>query len=620
MVSLEEKLKNLPDKPGVYIMRNEENQIIYVGKAIDIKNRVRQYFQHSKNQSVKVYAMVENIKDFDYIITKNELEALILECNLIKKHRPKYNVTLKDDKHYPYIKITMDESFPRVIIVREIKKDKGKYFGPYADSKAVKQTIGLIQRIFPIRDCNKDMERIMEGDRPCLNAHINRCIAPCTGKVSKEEYNNIIKDIWLFLEGKQQKLITGLEERMEEYAGNLEFEKAAEVRDQLTAVNKINEEQIVISSKLEDIDVIAYDTKFNLVSVQVFFIRLGKLIGRENFFLSDEEKSDEAEVLGSFIKQYYNKAIFVPKTILIPIEIDDKEVLAKWLSEKKGSKVKISIPHRGDKRKLLQMAQNNAKESLRLEIEKHDRNEKKTSRLFEELAMYLGIDHSINRIEAFDISNIQGVDNVGSMIVFEEGKPIKKHYRRFKIKGFEGQDDYGSLREIIERRFQHGLEERKEIDNRKGEYENSKFALFPDLLLVDGGLGQVNAVNSVLEQLDINIPVCGMVKDNKHRTRGIIFGNKEIILPGNTEVFKLIVRIQDEAHRFAITYHRSLRKKRITKSVLDDIPGIGAVRKNALLKHFKNIDQIKAAKAEDLLMVEGINKKIAENIINFFNK
>ncbi len=620
MVSLEEKLKNLPDKPGVYIMRNEENQIIYVGKAINIKNRVRQYFQHSKNQSVKVYAMVENIKDFDYIITKNELEALILECNLIKKHRPKYNVTLKDDKHYPYIKITMDESFPRVIIVREIKKDKGKYFGPYADSKAVKQTIGLIQRIFPIRDCNKDMERIMEGDRPCLNAHINRCIAPCTGKVSKEEYNNIIKDIWLFLEGKQQKLITGLEERMEEYAGNLEFEKAAEVRDQLTAVNKINEEQIVISSKLEDIDVIAYDTKFNLVSVQVFFIRLGKLIGRENFFLSDEEKSDEAEVLGSFIKQYYNKAIFVPKTILIPIEIDDKEVLAKWLSEKKGSKVKISIPHRGDKRKLLQMAQNNAKESLRLEIEKHDRNEKKTSRLFEELAMYLGIDHSINRIEAFDISNIQGVDNVGSMIVFEEGKPIKKHYRRFKIKGFEGQDDYGSLREIIERRFQHGLEERKEIDNRKGEYENSKFALFPDLLLVDGGLGQVNAVNSVLEQLDINIPVCGMVKDNKHRTRGIIFGNKEIILPGNTEVFKLIVRIQDEAHRFAITYHRSLRKKRITKSVLDDIPGIGAVRKNALLKHFKNIDQIKAAKAEDLLMVEGINKKIAENIINFFNK
>ena len=407
---------------------------------------------------------------------------------------------------------------------------------------------------------------------------------------------------------------------MEEYAGNLEFEKAAEVRDQLTAVNKINEEQIVISSKLEDIDVIAYDTKFNLVSVQVFFIRLGKLIGRENFFLSDEEKSDEAEVLGSFIKQYYNKAIFVPKTILIPIEIDDKEVLAKWLSEKKGSKVKISIPHRGDKRKLLQMAQNNAKESLRLEIEKHDRNEKKTSRLFEELAMYLGIDHSINRIEAFDISNIQGVDNVGSMIVFEEGKPIKKHYRRFKIKGFEGQDDYGSLREIIERRFQHGLEERKEIDNRKGEYENSKFALFPDLLLVDGGLGQVNAVNSVLEQLDINIPVCGMVKDNKHRTRGIIFGNKEIILPGNTEIFKLIVRIQDEAHRFAITYHRSLRKKRITKSVLDDIPGIGAVRKNALLKHFKNIDQIKAAKAEDLLMVEGINKKTAENIISFFNK
>lgn len=619
MVNLEEKLKNLPDKPGVYIMRNDENRIIYVGKAINLKNRVRQYFQHSKNQLAKVYAMVENIVDFDYIITKNELEALILECNLIKKHRPKYNVTLKDDKHYPYIKITMDESFPRVIIVREIKKDKGKYFGPYADSKAVKQTIDLIQRIFPIRDCNKDIDRIMGSDRPCLNAHINRCIAPCTGKVGKEEYDSIIKDICLFLEGKQQKLISGLGKRMDEYAKNLEFERAAEVRDQLSAVNKINEEQIVISAKLEDIDVIAYETNSNLVSVQIFFIRSGKLIGRENFFLSDEEKSDEEEVVGSFIKQYYNKAIFVPKTILVPIEIEDSEVLGKWLSEKKGSKVKIAVPHRGDKRKLMQMAQNNAKESLRLEIEKHNKNKERTSKLFEELATYLGISNNIHRIEAFDISNIQGVDNVGSMIVFEEGKPVKKHYRRFRIKGFEGQDDYGSLREIIDRRFQHGLEERKTIANKNSDYKNTKFALFPDLLLIDGGSGQVNTVNSVLEKLELNIPVCGMVKDNKHRTRGIIFDNKEIILPKNTEVFKLIIRIQDEAHRFAITYHRSLRKKKITKSVLDDIPGVGAKRKNALLKHFKNIEQIKVASLEDLLSVEGINKKVAENIIDFFS-
>lgn len=620
MVNIEEKLKNLPDKPGVYIMRDDQNQIIYVGKAINLKNRVRQYFQHTKNQLAKVYAMVENIYDFDYIITKNELEALILECNLIKKHRPKYNVTLKDDKHYPYIKITLNESYPRVIIVREIKKDKGKYFGPYADSKAVKQTIDLIQRIFPIRDCNKDIERIMGSERPCLNAHINRCIAPCTGKVSKEEYDSIIKDICLFLEGKQQKLINGLVKRMDDYAENLEFERAAEVRDQLSAVNKINEEQIAISSKLEDLDVIAYDTKSNLVSVQVFFIRMGKLIGRENFFLTDEEKSDEAEVVGSFIKQYYNKAIFVPKTILIPIEIEDKELLDKWLSEKKGSKVKILIPHRGNKRKLLQMAQDNAKESLRIEIEKHEKSKGKTSKLFDELALYLGLSGSIHRIEAFDISNIQGVDNVGSMIVFERGKPVKKHYRRFRIKGFEGQDDYGSLREIIGRRFQHGFDERNSIENKNSDYKNTKFALFPDLLLIDGGLGQVNAVKAVIEKFDLSIPVCGMFKDNKHRTKGIVFNNKEIILPKNTEVFKLIIRIQDEAHRFAITYHRSLRKKKITKSILDDIPGIGAARKNALLKHFKNIEQIKSSAIEDLMVVEGINKKTAESIVKFFNK
>ena len=620
MVTLEEKLNNMPDKPGVYIMRNEENQIIYVGKAINLKNRVRQYFQNSKNQLAKVYAMVENIKDFDYIITKNELEALILECNLIKKHRPKYNVTLKDDKHYPYIKITLGESFPRIIIVREIKKDKGKYFGPYADSKAVKQTISLIQRIFPIRDCNKDIEKIAGMNRPCLNAHINRCIAPCTGKVSKEEYNSIIKDICLFLEGRQQKLITDLERRMEEYSRDLEFERAAEIRDQLLAVNKINEEQIVISAKLEDLDVIAYDTKSNLVSVQVFFIRLGKLIGRENFFLTDEEKSEEAEVVGSFIKQYYNKAIFVPKNILVPIEIDDKDILAKWLSEKKGGKVRIAVPQRGDKRKLMQMAQNNAKESLRLEIDKQNKYKEKTSKLFKELEGCLNIGDNIHRIEAFDISNIQGVDNVGSMIVFEEGKPVKKHYRRFKIKGFEGQDDYGSLKEIIDRRFQHGLEERLEIEGKDGEYEHGKFSVFPDLLLIDGGLGQINGVKTILEKFNLDIPVCGMVKDNKHRTRGLIYEDSEISLSKSSEVFKLITRIQDEAHRFAINYHRSLREKKITKSILDDIPGVGAVRKNALLRHFKNIEHIKAASLDDLLEVDEINKKVAEEIINFFKK
>lgn len=620
MLNLEEKLKNLPDKPGVYIMKNEQKQIIYVGKAINLKNRVRQYFQSSKNQLPKVYAMVENIKDFEYIITKNELEALILECNLIKKHRPRYNVMLKDDKHYPYIKITLEESFPRVIKVREIKKDKAKYFGPYTDGKAVNQTIELIQRIFPIRSCSKNIEKIAGKERPCLNAHIKRCIAPCTGKVSKEEYDNIIQSVCLFLEGKQQKLIIDLEEKMGKHAQNLEFEKAAEVRDQLEAVRKISEKQIIISSKLEDQDVIAYDIKSGLVCVQIFFIRLGKLIGRESFFLSDVGKSEGTEIVGSFIKQFYNKAIFIPKNILVPIDLDEKEILEQWLSEKKGNKVNIVIPQRGDKHKLLQMVKNNAEESLRLEIDKLSKDQEKTSESFRGIAQSINLPEDIYRIEAFDISNIQGVDNVGSMIVFEEGKPAKKHYRRFRIKGFEGQDDYGSMKEIVERRFARGLLERKEIESKGEDFKTGKFSVFPDLIMIDGGLGQVNVVKSVLEQLGLVIPICGMVKDSKHRTRGLISNGEEIYMPMNSPAFKLIVKIQDEAHRFAITYHRSLRDKKIVKSVLDEIEGVGPARKKALLKHFNSIEHIKTASVDELIAVDGINKNVAENIYNYFKK
>ncbi len=620
MLNLEEKLKNLPDKPGVYIMKNEQGQIIYVGKAINLKNRVRQYFQSAKNQPPKVSAMVENIEDFEYIITDSELEALILECNLIKKHRPRYNVMLKDDKHYPYIKVTLGESFPKVTKVREIKKDKAKYFGPYTNGKAVNQTIELIHRIFPIRSCSKNIEKIAGKERPCLNAHINRCIAPCTGKVSKEEYDNIIQSVCLFLEGKQQKLIIDLEEKMEKYAQNLEFEKAAEVRDQLEAVRKISEKQIIISSKLEDQDIIAYDMKSGLICVQIFFVRLGKLIGRESFFLSDGGESEGAEIVGSFIKQFYNKALFIPKNILVPIDLDEKEILQKWLGEKKGSKVSIIVPLRGDRRKLIEMVENNAKESLRLEIEKLSKDEERTTESCREIAKYLNIQDNIHRIEAFDISNIRGVDNVGSMIVFEEGKPAKKHYRRFKIKGFEGQDDYESMKEIIERRFVHGLEERNQIESRGGEYETGKFSIFPDLIMIDGGIGQVNAVKPIIEQLKLDIPVCGMVKDNRHRTKGLVYDGNEINVPVNTGAFKLIARIQDEAHRFAITYHRSLREKKITKSILDEIPGIGTVRKKALLKHFKNLEGIKAASLEELLSVDGINKNVAENLYNFFKK
>ncbi len=618
MLALEEKLKNLPEKPGVYLMKNEHRQIIYVGKAINLKHRVRQYFQSSKSQLAKILVMVENIKDFEYIITKNELEALILESNLIKKYRPRYNVTLKDDKHYPYIKVTLNEKYPRVIIVREIKKDRAKYFGPYADSKAVKQTIDLVHSIFPLRSCKKDIEKIAGKTRPCLNAHIERCIAPCTGKISQEEYGEIIKDTCAFLEGKQTKIISELEEKMKRFAGNLEFERAAEIRNQLDAINKINEEQIIISPRMEDIDVIAYSIKESLVSVQVFFVRIGKLIGRENFFLTDIGNSDEEEIVASFIKQYYNKAVFVPKNILLPIELDEKGLLEKWLSEKRGFRVKLNVPYRGDKRKLLEMAKNNAKDSLRMELERINKNKDKTSELFKKLADYLAIEDKIYRVEAFDISNLQGVDNVGSMIVFEDGKPIKKHYRRFKIKGFQGQDDYEALREITKRRFLRAMEERKVLDYQGRDYADSKFALLPDLILIDGGLGQVNAVKSIMEELELDIAIAGIVKDKKHRTRGLIYNEKEILIPSRDEVFKLITRIQDEAHRFAITYHRSLREKAIKKSVLDDIPGIGKARKSALLKHFKNIDMIKNASLEDLLAVKNINIKAAENIIKHF--
>lgn len=620
MLKLEEKLKNLPDKPGVYIMKNENNHIIYVGKAINLKNRVRQYFQASASKSAKVHAMVENIRDFEYIITANELEALILECNLIKKHRPRYNVMLKDDKHYPYIKVTTNESFPRVLKVREIKKDGAKYFGPYTDTKAVNQTIQLISKIFPIRSCNKNIEKIAGKERPCLNAHINQCIAPCTGKVSKEEYNKLVNSVLLFLEGKQQELLSELEVKMEKYAESLEFEKAAELRDQIEAVKKINEKQIIISSRMEDQDVIAYAESGEIVCVQAFFVRGGKLIGRETFFLSDVGNSDGGEIISSFMKQFYNKALYIPKTILVSNEFDEKELIEEWLAKKKGSKVSITAPQRGDRRKLVEMARSNAEENLRLEIEKIEK-EKKPSEACRELAGFMDLYHrEIYRIEAFDISNIQGVDNVASMIVFENGKPAKKNYRRFRIKGFEGQDDYGSMREILWRRFTHGIEERKKIDEEDGDYTKGKFSEFPDLIMIDGGKGHVNAASEVLTELNLSIPICGMVKDERHRTRGLIYDDTEINIPPRSLAFKIVAFIQDEAHRFAIEYHRSLREKKLEKSVLDEIEGIGPGRKKALFTHFKSIEAIKKASIEELAQVKGMNKKAAENIYNFFNK
>ena len=619
MINLEEKLKNLPDKPGVYIMKNEDNHIIYVGKAINLKNRVRQYFQASRNQPPKVYAMVENIRDFEYIITASELEALILECNLIKKHRPRYNVMLKDDKQYPYIKVTLNESYPRVLKVREIKKDGAKYFGPYTDGRAVNQTIELVSKIFPIRSCSKNIERVAGKERPCLNFHIKRCIAPCTGKVSKEEYNRIVKSVCLFLEGKQQDLLEDLQGKMAGYAESLDFEKAAELRDQIDSLKKISEKQIIISSRLEDQDIIAYAEQVETVCIQAFFVRKGKLIGRETFFLSDFGNSDGSEIISSFLKQFYSKVLYIPKTVLVPDEFEEKAVIEEWLGEKRGSKVSIIAPQRGDRRKLVQMARSNAEENLRLEMEKSEKA-KKISEACKELAGYLNIGEDIYRIEAFDISNIQGVDNVASMIVFEGGKPAKKNYRRFKIKGFEGQDDYGSMREILWRRFTHGIKERNKLDEENEDYSHGKFSEFPDLIMIDGGLGHVNAASEVLKELNISIPLCGMVKDDRHKTRGLIYHENEIAIPARSEAFKLIAVMQDEAHRFAIEYHRSLRQKKIAKSALDEIAGIGPGRKRALFKHFKGIEDIKKASIEELAAVKGMNRKAAENIYNFFNK
>ena len=619
MISLEDKLKNLPEKPGVYIMRDQYNEIIYIGKAINLKNRVRQYFQNSKNQYPKVAAMVERITDLEYIITDSELEALILECNLIKKHRPKYNVMLKDDKQYPYIKITVKEDYPRLLIVREIKKDGAKYFGPYTDVTAVNRTIDLLKGLFPIRYCNKNISRAIGKERPCLNYHIKKCIGPCQGNVSKEQYRELIDSIIMMLEGKQEQVLKQLEEKMHQAAENLDFEKAAEIRDNMNSLIKIAEKQKVISSALIDQDIIAFALNESESCIQVFFVRGGKLIGREHFLIEDTKLSDSKEILSSFIKQYYGSDALIPREIILQEEIDEINIIERWLSDKKGGRVKLVVPQRGEKQKLIEMVGRNAEDTLRLLIEKQKNDTEKTMGACRELKDILELNAVPERIEAFDISNIQGVLNVGSMIVFEQGKPNNRNYRRFKIKSVEGANDYESMREIIERRFAHGLKEREELEAEEKDFELGRFSLFPDVIMLDGGVGQVNAVLPVLRELNINIPVCGMVKDDKHRTRGLIYNGREIELPKGSKVFRLISAIQEEAHRFAISYHKSLRSKTSVKSALDDIPGIGPARRKALLKSFGSLKNIKKASLEELEKVQGMNRKAAEVVYNFFN-
>lgn len=618
MFDIEEELKKLPDKPGVYIMKDENGEIIYVGKAISLKKRVRQYFQSSKNNTPKVNAMVKNISEFEYIIVDNEVEALILEANLIKKNRPKYNILLRDDKQYPYIKITTNEKYPRVIKTRRVIKDGAKYFGPYPSVYAVNDTLDIIRNLYPMRSCKKNLEKNMGKDRPCLNYHIGRCLAPCQGNVDEGKYMEMIDEIIMFLNGKEDKLISIIEEKMKKASEELDFENAAKYRDQINSLEVILEKQKIVSTTLIDQDIIGMAKGIDDACLQVFFVRGGKIVGREHFILSDVEYDERKDILSSFVKQFYIGTAYIPKEILVEAEFDDMGAVSKWLSNKKGSKVVIKVPKRGEKNALMEMVQQNAIITLKQHGENMKRKLEEKENALKELKEVLKLQKIPNRIEAYDISNIQGIESVGSMVVFEGGVSKKSDYRRFKIKSVIGPDDYASMKEIISRRFNRGIKEKELIEKNKIQIKD--FSIFPDLIMIDGGKGQVNIAEEVLKDLGLTIPICGLVKDDNHRTRGIIYKNEEIDLAENSSTFRMITRIQDEAHRFAISYHRSLRDKKMFKSVLDDIKGVGEKRKKALLKTFGSIEGIKTASIEELANVDGMNRKVAEEVYGFFRE
>ncbi|MBU3172338.1 excinuclease ABC subunit UvrC [Clostridium estertheticum] len=617
MFDFDYQLKTLPDAPGVYLMKNNLGEIIYVGKAKILKNRVRQYFKSSKNHSVKVMAMVKNIAEFEYIVTDSEMEALILECNLIKKYSPRYNILLKDDKHYPFIKITINEEFPRVFVTRNIANDGGKYFGPYTDSAAVYSTIELIKQIFPLRTCRRNIKEGVLYDRPCLNYHIGLCKAPCTGYISKEDYGKIIKGALDLLTGRDKSIKEDLRNKMETASEVLEFEKAAMLRDKIMAIEKINEKQKIIIGNCENEDFINVYVDEKDVCIQVFFLRDGKIVGREHFILNDEAENVENELIEEFIKRFYGGTAFIPKTIYVPF-ISEVEILEQWLSAKKDSKVTIKIPQKGEKKKTLEMVANNAKITLE-NFKLKDMQDKEIHKIaMREITELLKLDEIPDRIESYDISNIMGVDSVGSMVVFEGGKPKNSDYRRFKIKSVIGANDYDSMREILERRFRRGLDEVERIKERNLELSKGKFCVFPDLILMDGGKGQVNVALEVLNNLNIDIPVCGMVKDDRHKTRGLIYNNIELFMKSNSQSMHLITRVQDEVHRFAITYHRTLRDKRTLYSILDNIPNIGEKRRRELLKKFGSIDNIKGADEKELMDTPSMDSKSAECVILYF--
>lgn len=613
MFDIQEELKKLPDKPGVYIMKDEEGNIIYIGKAVVLKNRVRQYFQASANHSPKVVAMVARIKEFEYIVTDSELEALILECNLIKKHKPKFNILLKDDKHYPYIKVTMNEDYPRVLMTRRLEKDGAKYFGPYSNSFAVKETIDLIKKLFPIKTCNKVFPRDIGKERPCLNFHIYQCLGPCRGDVNKEEYRALMKDICNFLAGKQDEVVARLEEQMKSAAEGMEFEKAASIRDKIKSIKHIAERQKVLSTAMEDQDIIAFAKGQTDSCIQVFFVRGGKLIGREHFIFEGVGDVDDRELMSSFVKQFYSSTAYVPNEILLQEDIDELNIIESWLSGKRASKVHIKVPRRGEKHQLIEMVSQNALIALNQFKDRMKKEELTSNEGLRGMTELLGLEEVPERIEAYDISNTGSSEIVASMVVFENGKAANKEYRRFKIKSLDSQNDYASMQEVIFRRFKHAEREMKDESMEEG-----KFTRMPDILLIDGGLGHVNAVLDVLKELGVTLPVFGMVKNDQHRTRGLMSRDEEFDLANNLPVLRFVTSIQDEAHRFAVEYNRSLRKKRYVKSALDEIEGIGPKRKKALIRHFGSMTKIKTAEIEELMQVEGISRAVAEKIHDHF--
>ncbi|MEE1249315.1 MAG: excinuclease ABC subunit UvrC [Lachnospiraceae bacterium] len=619
MFEIEEELKKLPDKPGVYIMHDEKDDIIYVGKAVNLKNRVRQYFRPSHDEGIKKAKMVEQIRRFEYIITDSELEALVLECNLIKEHRPKYNTMLRDDKTYPYIRVTLGEDFPRVLFSRQMKKDKSKYFGPYTSAGAVKDTIELIQKMYQIRTCNRSLPKDIGKERPCLNYHIKKCNAPCQGYISKEEYHKSIEMVLSFLNGNYQPIIKDLEKKMMLASDSLEFERAIEYRELLNSVKQIAQKQKITSFDGEDKDVIALAGDERDAVVQVFFVRGGKLIGREHFYIKIATEDTESQILTTFVKQFYSGTPFLPREIMLSAEIEDQDVIEEWLEKKRGSKVYLRIPRRGMKEKLVELAKKNAELVLSQDKERIKREEGRTIGALKEIEKLLDME-KLSRIEAFDISNISGFQTVGSMIVYEKGKPCRSDYRKFRLKTIQGPDDYASMYEVLTRRFLHGMEEKKELEEKNMSDDYGSFTRFPDLIMMDGGRGQVNIALKVLEELHLDIPVCGMVKDDNHRTRGLYYNNVEIPIDRNSEGFKLITRIQDEAHRFAIEYHRSLRSKGQVHSVLDDIDGIGPTRRKALMRRFQSIENMKQATIEELRETESMNERTAQAVYDFFHK